>query len=226
MAAIAAVAAEHTMRTPSGGGREKVFAIPTTSSTLAPPASDRLARAVQRASSSPGRLAGEVELDELLFAALALLALYCLIALRRTRRARFDTGTGGSTTTAVTVAATEPTGGGKNARGATQQQIESNLAHTTVTLYGGAASAVSASSREDVAFDQEQCAICLDLLRRATSPDMRNDVRILPCAHAFHAGACEDSVMRCVRILTRCVACIDLWLLRCTQCPCCLKQPW
>lgn len=118
------------------------------------------------------RLAGEIELDEILFAALALLALYCFVALRRSRRTR------GTTAAAARVDGAEST---KKARGATRAQIECKLAHTTVTLYEGGASAARA-----VPFDQEQCAICLDFLRRP--PELCNSVRILRCAHAFHAG--------------------------------------
>lgn len=133
-------------------------------------------------------IAGQVELDHLLIGALAILALYCFVALRRGRRTNIEhLGRVNSGSNLSVVGSTR--GCSKKARGATRAQIESHLAHTTVTLYQANRSAMKESSIDaahNVQFDQQQCAICLDLLAR--EDEQSSSVRILKCAHAFHAG--------------------------------------
>ena len=135
---------------------------------------------------SVSAIATEVELDHLLICALAILALYCFVALRRGRRTTDNASRSDALATSAPMAGA--TSDSKKTRGATRAQIESHLAHTTVTLYDGNAMGGSRPTAHayDVQFDQQQCAICLDLLMRADEP--QGKVRILRCAHAFHAG--------------------------------------
>lgn len=191
------------------------------------------------------RIVADVELDQLIIAVLAMLALYCFVALRRGGRAHAQqlARSGGSGATA----GGGPLGATTKARGATRAQIERHLAHTTVTLYDGTCTVCPTPGAVDTAggggsaaekFDQQQCAICLELLCKPLMVDAPNSVRILPCNHAFHEGTCHfvsicalrrDSLTSRVMFafaLSCWAACIDPWLLRNTQCPLCLKQPW
>lgn len=208
----------------------------------APPSEEATAEAGAQVARTgrTARLTTEVEIDQIIIAALGLLALYCLVALRRAGRRDGQLGGGGADSSTMSAMGSMGAGGAggatRKARGATRAQIETHLAHTTVTLYEGVGSDFESSSstcgtpalRSDSQFDQ-QCAICLELLRRPLNAGERNTVRILRCAHAFHEG--ESLPHHIVLYLLRLtnspmIECIDAWLLRNTQCPLCLKQPW
>lgn len=221
----------HAARAPTGGGGGGTR---TSTSTKAPP----VARAALPRHPTEPTVPGEVELDEVLFAVLVVLALYCFVALRRGGRLRFLRASGARPPTQQGAAGAHGEAG-KKTRGATRDQIEHHLAHTTVDLFDREGEKVA------VQFEQEACAICLDSLRRraegAGGGVEGNAVRILRCKHAFHAGEFRSFLFESVVLfgwflfggLTSSsfgsvsgVACIDAWLLRCNQCPCCLKQPW